>query len=77
MTLRGALGAAFYLEQTKGLARIPAPTRWQQRGRARLFLPTGIQSIGVLEKQAEVTHKIGAQHCGYLPCILLKSLFIS
>lgn len=29
-----------------------------------------------LEKQAKVTHKISEQHCGYLPCILLKDLFL-
>jgi hypothetical protein len=67
-----ALGASFYLEQTKGLAWIPAPTPLAAAGRARLSLPTDVQSIGVLEKHAEVTHKIGVQHCGYLPCILFK-----
>jgi len=28
----------------------------------------------LLKKQAEVTHKIGVQRCGYLRCILVKRL---
>jgi hypothetical protein len=78
MTQRGA-GSAPRSIQVKRRGSHGSPVRHPlaAAGVVHGFLPTGVQSEGVLEKQAEVTHKIGVQHCGYLPCILLKWLFIN